>query len=201
VITSDVSEFWRWFVSVSDQFGERFENTPLLEELDRRITSLGPFAWELGPAPKSSDSTLVISPAGRVELLRETKKIIDLAPPCPGWSFFPAKPPKEWERRFFMTDSKGKRVAVDASQWQYVLYKYPDGCFEIVIVAPDLARLAEEDRITAAEILLDGELGEEVRLSLIAEIEVVAEAMDASVKTTPIVHISDHLGRLQTAGN
>jgi hypothetical protein len=193
---SGISEFWRWFESVCGDFGKRFENVSLLEELDQRVAALGPFTWEVGPAPNSSDSLLVISPGGRTELLSETRKIIGLAPACSGWRFFSAKPSKEWERRFFMNDSEGKRVAVDASQWRYVLYGYPDGVFDIVIDAPDLAPLAEQDRITAAEIVLDGELGEEARLSLIGEIEVVVAPADASLKTTPIAHVRDHLRKL-----
>jgi hypothetical protein len=202
VITSDISEFWIWFTSVSGAFGTRFENASLLKELDRRVAALGPFTWEVGPAPNSSDSILVISPDGRAELLPETKKIVDLAPACPGWRFFSAKPSKEWERRFWVNDSEGERVAVDASQWRYVLYGYPDGIFDIVIYAPDLARLGEQDRLTAAEIVLEGELGEEACLSLIGEIEVVVSPVDDdSVKTISIVHVRDHLRRLaNTAG-
>jgi hypothetical protein len=201
VTTSDISEFWIWFASVSGDFGARFENASLLKELDLRVTALGPFTWEVGPAPNSSDSILVISPGGRAELLPETKKVVDLAPACPGWRFFSAIPPKQWDRRFFMNDSEGTRVAVDASQWRYVLHKYPDGVFDIVIYAPDLAPLAEQDRITAAEIVLDGELGEEARLSLIDGIEIVVAPVDRSVKTTPIAHVGDHLRRLaHTAG-
>lgn len=195
--TADISEFWSWFRSVCGDFGARFENASLLKELDQRVTALGPFTWEVGPAPNSSDSILVISPGGRAELLPETKKIVDLAPACPGWRFFAAKPSKDWERRFFMNDSQGKRVAVDASEWRYVLYGYPDGVFDIVIDAPDLARLTEQERITAAEIVLDGELGEEARLSFISEVEVVVDPVDDdSVKTTPIAHVRDHLRRL-----
>ena len=199
--TAGITEFWSWFASVCGDFGARFENTSLLKELDQRVRALGPFTWEVGPAPNSSDSILVISPGGRAELLAQTKEIVDLAPPCRGWRFFAAKPPREWERRFFMSDSQGKRVAVDASQWRYVLYGYPDGVFDIVIHAPDLPRLAEHDRITAAEIVLDGELGEEARLARIGEIEFVPAPVVCSVKTTPIAHVRDHLKRLtDTAG-
>jgi hypothetical protein len=187
VTTSDIGDFWRWFASVCGDFGAHFENVSLLRALDQHVTALGPFTWEVGPPRDSSENILVISPGGLVELLPETKKIVDLAPTCPGWQFFYAKRSKDWDRRFFMNDNHGNRVAVDASQWRYVLYGYPDGVFDIVIEASDLAGLEEQDRITASEIVLDGELGEQARLSLIGGIEiVVATANDESVRTTPI---------------
>jgi hypothetical protein len=139
----------------------------------------------------------VISPGGHAERLPETKTIVDLAPPCTGWQFFSAKQPKEWERCFLMNDSQGNQLAVDASEWRYVLYEYPDGVFDIVVHAPGLAGLSEQDQISAAEIVLDCELGEETRLSLIDEIEVVVPPRDLGpAATTPITCVSDHLKKL-----
>jgi hypothetical protein len=196
VTTSDIVEFWRWFASVCGDFGFHFENAALLEELDRRVTALGPFTWEVGPSRSSDDSILVISPGGHAERLLETKTIVDLAPTCPGWQFFSARQPKDWERRFVMNDSEGNQLAVDASGWRYVLYGYPDGVYDIVIHAPDLALLSEQDQITAAEIVLDGELGEEARLSIIHEIEIVVPPGDVDpATTTPITCVSDDLKR------
>lgn len=199
--TSDILDFWRWFASVCGGFASHFENAALLKELDQHVTALGPFTWEVGPSRNSNDSILVISPGGHAELLQETKTIVDLAPACPGWQFFSAKQPKDWERRFFMNDSQGNQLAVDASEWRYVLYGYPDGVFDIVVHAPDLAGLSEQDQITAAEIVLDGELGEEARLSLINEIEIVVPPRDVGpAATTPITCVSDHLKKLTSMG-
>lgn len=187
--TSQIAELWNWFTSVANDFGSHFENTSLLDELDHRVTALGPFTWEIGPADDSDDNVLVLSPGGQVELLAETKQIIALAPACPGWQFLAAKPRKRWDRKFFMGDAP-----VDASRWQYVLYRYPDGIYDIVIVAPDLMQFDEQDRLMAAEIVLDGELGEEARITLIHDIEVVATSADLDgAAPTPIVSIRHHV--------
>jgi hypothetical protein len=47
--------------------------------------------------------------------------------------------------------------------------------FEIIIKAPDVEALNVDHRVTAAEIVLDGILGEEVRMNKIDTIEVVSE--------------------------
>lgn len=53
----------------------------------------------------------------------------------------------------------GEEVEINASSWSYVLLKYNDGMFGVIIKA-DLTGLTNKERLTAAEILLDGVLGE-----------------------------------------
>jgi hypothetical protein len=69
--------------------------------------------------------------------------------------------------------------------------------FEIIIKAPGLQQLDESDRQTAAEILLDGLLGEEVRMQTICGIDVVEEfEKPYGDKAGNIKNISDHLRTL-----
>lgn len=141
--------------------------------MDKRISSLGDFTWELGPGLHSSNM-LVISPCGELSLLEETKKIISYSPKCKGWDFFYAKPPKDWDLIFDFYRDSGERIEVDASTWEYVLLKYDDGMFEILIKCENVdSSLSIDERQIACEILLDGILGEELRTLRFEVIEVV----------------------------
>lgn len=170
---NSIKEFWKWFASICEDFGEDFDNYDLIDDLDRRISSLGDFTWELGPGINSSNM-LVISPGGELSLLEKTKKIISYSLKCKGWEFFYAKPPKDWDLIFdFYRDSE-EHIEVNANTWEYVLLKYDDGMFEILIKCENVdSRLSIDERQIACEILLDGILGEELRILRFEIIEVV----------------------------
>ena len=174
-----LAEFWNWFVSVANDFGEKFENERLLRELDQKVGELGDFGWEVGPGVSNpKNNALVLTPCGHKDLLVVTKFVVENAPNCPGWEFFYSKPPKKWKRRFIMHDEEGSEIEIDASNWRYVMLKYPDGMFDMIIKAPELWQYSENSRQTAAAILIDGEIGEEKRLNWIETIEVVKEFED-----------------------
>ncbi len=170
----EVIEFWNWFTRNCQDFGSNFENTPLLEELDIQIGRLGNFSWEIGPG-KIQENSLVISPNGNLELLPFTKKIIASSRNCLGWEYHYAKPPKDWELKFEYAMSSGEELIVDASKWKYVLLRYDDGMFQIIIKSQHLTRISHEDKLAIAEIALDGILGEEMRMQTIAEINLVED--------------------------
>jgi hypothetical protein len=193
-----IAEFWRWFQAVSGQFGERLENRNLIAELDARIATLGSFSWELGPGQRDDrNNALVLTPSGDPDLLAETRAVIGAAPDCPGWEFYPAKPPKKWQRKFILRSDDGGVFSVDASGTRYVLFEYPDNTFDVLLEDQNLAALPEELQQTGAEVLLDGELGEERRIALIHNVEVVAQlADDVERKRSPIASLAAHLQSL-----
>ncbi len=194
-LEQETAAFWRWFREVCGRFGLRFENEQLLRELDARITQLGGFAWELGPGVKDeSNSALVLSPCGDLALLAETRRIVAAAPVCPGWEFYAAKPPKKWARRFVLQDTDGSERVVDAGEARYVLLRYPDGAIGVSIADRNLAALPADLQQVAAEVLLDGELGEEGRMVLVHDIAVTA-AFDNALqsKSNAIELLERHL--------
>jgi hypothetical protein len=192
-----IAEFWQWFQAVSGQFGERFENQHLIDELDARIVRLGKFAWEIGPGVKSDhNSALVLTPSGDTDLLTETRKVIKAAPECAGWEFYSAKPPKKWQRKFVLQSQEGD-FSVDASRVRYVLLQHPDGVFDLLLAEQNMAALPKSLQQTAAEVLLDGELGEEVRMETIHSVEIVAQFNDdLQHKSSPIEFLAKHLHSL-----
>lgn len=188
-----IKKFWDWFSAHHNDFGEYFDNEELLSELDHKITDLGDFVWEIGPGINANNQ-LVISPGGDLDLLSNTKQIISCTKAVPNWEFHYAKPPKQWDFIFDLEKFDGSQVQIDASQWKYVLLKYDDGMFEIIIQTPDLKKLDEEEKLIASEILLDGILGEEKRMLLICDIDVVEEfEMQYANKSNDITKLSDQL--------
>ena len=139
-----IINFWEWFARNCRNFGANLENEHLLSELDAQVKRLGSFSWEIGPG-KTKDHLLVISPSGDVDMLQETKIIIDNAIACDGWEYYYAKQPKQWDLRFYFVTGKGARLEVDAAQWEYVLLRFEDGMFTIIIKASDLQHLDDND--------------------------------------------------------
>jgi hypothetical protein len=171
-----VRVFWEWFSGRASDFGSSFQNRDLLQELDQRVNQLGSFAWEIGPG-QSAPNAFVLSPGGSRDQLAETTAIVAAAPPVQNWEFYAAKPPRPWKPRFEL-HLEEREYAVDATAWRSVLLRYPDGAHEVVVEAPNIASLPEHYQRWAAEIALDGLLGERRRLEVIDEVSVVSRLSD-----------------------
>ena len=188
--------FWEWFSKIADKLSENLENPAILSELDQRILALksGRLSWEVGPGTEQ-ENLLVISPSGDEQLLEFTKRIVECAPVIQGWEFWPAKPPKKsWCGEFEFQIEAGEFVRVEAANWEYVLFKFKDKTFDILIKQIGLTPVEEYYALCAAEIALDGYLGERVRLETIKEVEVVVEfdeAIRGKVNCFPV--LADHL--------
>lgn len=192
----DINMFWDWFSKHSKDLGENFDNEKVLAEIDDRLMDLGGFAWEIGPGSKTKNQ-LVISPGGDLNLLPITKEIVSYAKTIPGWEFHYAKPPKEWDLMFDFEKDNGDVIGINASNWQYVLLRYEDGGFEIIIQTHDLDSLSEDDQLVASEILLDGILGEEIRMLHISYIDVVKKFDNQYIsKSSDIKNLDSHLKTL-----
>jgi hypothetical protein len=188
--------FWQWFSSHHKEFGENFDNEEMLAELNDRIVGLGDFAWEIGPGTKNNNQ-LVISPGGNLDLLPVSKQIISYATTIPGWIFCYAKPPREWNLLFNFRIEDDVIIEVNASKWKYVLLRYEDMGFEIIVQTRDLKNLCENDKLIAAEILLDGILGEEVRMIHITNIEIVEEVgFQYQNKVNDMIYLDKHFEKL-----
>ena len=180
--TKEINEFWSWFLSAAEKTNNVFIDQSFITTLDMKLSDFGGISWELGPGfTDPRKSALVLSPSGDKELLRLTKAMVSLAPNRNDWEFYPAKPPKRWEKRFTLETNTGTGLSIDASSWHYALYRFPDDTFKIVISAPELCKLTELLKFTAAEIVLDGELGEEARIKWMSEIEILEDSDNCDV--------------------
>ena len=190
-----VRDFWKWFNDNQNNFGNKFENKELLEDLDEWIRKLGPFAWEVGPGI-SKANLLVVSPGNIFELLALTKEVVSYASQLRDWEIYYAKPPKNWDFEYYFQDTGSERLLINASNWRYILFQYEDGQFEILVEAGNISGLKDDEKLAAAEIVLEGILGEEIMIVSVCGVEVVAtlEAKYAS-KAINGQKLKDHLVR------
>lgn len=190
-----ITEFWGWFASVCDALAARPDDPEILPLLDKRVQSFGPIVWEIGPGTQKPNA-LVISPGGRSELLPLTEDIIAHAPASQKWEFHASKPPKQWNRKFSLRVDNDTNIQVDANDWQYVLLRFPDRSFDVIIRAPGMPA-SRKSRQTAARIAVEGELGELRSMELIRDIDVVDEFEDRlKGSASPFATIAAHLLRL-----
>lgn len=169
-----VNEFWHWFSANCQDFGHSFDNVSLLNELDTWVQKLGDFTWEIGPG-KTMKNALTLSPGGNLELLPYTKEIISIAQGCEDWEYYYARQPKEWEMIFYLERKNGNTVEINAARWEYLSLRYDEGIYTILLKFVQSEQLSDDDKLLAAEIAIDGMLGEERRMLFIDEIEIVEE--------------------------
>lgn len=192
-----VIEFWRWFQTIANDLAANFENERLVAELDARVSQLGDVLWEIGPG-KAEENALIITPDGSRDWVPVTQHIVALAPRVAGWEFHSARPPRDWDMQFSIEGADGTHLDIDARPWRYVLFKYPDNTFDIVIEERNLHSVSDDDRYAAAVVVLDGALGEKRRLALLGGIEAVETlSVECAHKANPIHHLAQHLNSLE----
>lgn len=171
-----VSEFWNWFGKQADAIASEPENSGLLGELDRRVSALDSrLSWEIGPG-LAKPWQLVLSPNLDRELRKFASSVVSAAPALEQWEFYAARQPKDWDYRVDLyRDDRAENISVDASNWTFVLLKYPDGIREILMKASGLPDMNDDDRRQAAAITLVSILGEDVVMDVIDEFDLVDE--------------------------
>jgi hypothetical protein len=191
-----IASFWTWFQLNAGLFGAEFENRVLLEKLDRKIADLGPYGWEVGPGVRDPAARLLAFSPGTIENLEETKAIVDVAPPLPGWEFHPARPPRPWSRRVEIPGRSPVPMALDVGAWEYVLRTYADGRYGLVLHAPEIASMDDESQADIVRTLLDAEIGEERRLRSIRGHEIVF-AFEPGLEGIPVPSLREHFEQLE----
>jgi hypothetical protein len=169
-----INEFWTWFSANAEALAANPEDSILLEELDGRVHRLGAeLSWEIGPG-LSKPWQLVISPNLDRDLRELTRSIVAEAPSLNDWEFHPTRQRKEWDYKVELTgEDGGPAMVIDASNWTFVLLRYPDGIREILLKGAGLPVLEDDERWQAAAITLEGILGEDVLLETVDEFELV----------------------------
>jgi hypothetical protein len=170
-----VEAFWQRFACIADQLRRTPEDAFLLRALDAWVRELHPsVSWEIGPG-KHAAWQLAISPSLHPELLPVTRKVVSRAPAIREWEFYSTRQPKEWDLRFELQQEPGPPLAIDASDWTYVLLRYPDGRYEVVLHGTNISSLDRDARDQAAAITIEGILGEEPMLGAIDAFELTDE--------------------------
>lgn len=159
-------DFWNWFAENSNHLHSDTYDKALLDKLDEIITLWG-LTWEIGPG-LTKENSLTISPNGDKDLLEQASKIISIAPEFEHWEFYASKQPKHnWHI------AKFDGIEIDATEWTFILFKYPDGKNEIVIQADNLKHLDTLTKELAADLVLTNLLGEKTKIEELDFIDIV----------------------------
>lgn len=155
----EINRFWHWFEQNADLIARCYDNEAVISELDEQVTSSWPeLSWEIGPEP-AGGWYFALSPNLDKNLAVFAKQKIDLAPKIPGWTFYPAKQRKIWNGNFSLYSTQGC-VEIDASNWEYVLLRYPDGECEILLIGSLSNALGADDHLQAAATVIQSLIGE-----------------------------------------
>ena len=166
-----IASFWNWFSEHCGELASGDIPQTLIAQLEERLFAIHRLDWEIGPGQKSLNS-FALSPRGDRQTLQLTRSIVAQAPKLPGWEYCPAKPRREWDLVFSL-NVNGEEVEIDGKRWEFVAFKFDDGTFDLIFKPDNTHGLTDDYLNWAATIIADGEIGEEKRMDLIGNIEVV----------------------------
>lgn len=191
-----IEAFWKWFVSNAEPIGAEPDCPAIVEELDRRVSELHKdISWEIGPGA-STPWQLVLSPNLNPQLRAVVKTVVKAAPNVPDWAFFAARRPKDWDYKFVLKDVGSEPVLVDTTAWRFVLLRYSDGQYEIILEGQNMPVMSEDRCWQAAAITLASILGEDVLMDKVCEFSLVRELTDdLAANAAPIQRLSTVLLR------
>lgn len=173
----NIIDFWKW-IQLNLKYLEPKKITgDYIVELEKHLEILGNFSWEIGYDDRVKKYFLAISPDYEHDAFELSKKIVEEAPSIDNWIFYSAKPPKQW-KLIFDVFIDGEKVRFDASTWKYILYRFDDGVYDIVIKIPNSYKPYEEHFDEIGMIAVSGELGEAFVIEYVDEIELVYEFED-----------------------
>lgn len=189
-----IRRFWQWFKAASARIAS-YEEGWFLEGINERVSELdSAIAWEVGPGTVAPNR-LALSPNLDRALLPLTREIVRLAPRIEDWEFLPSRPRKDWLPRFRLECDDGSELDVDASQWQFLLLVHPDGEREVVLVGESAERVPASQQWTAAAIVLEGMVGEELLLERVDSFAMLAHIEERlRVQLRPLADLPSALG-------
>ncbi|WP_296151671.1 hypothetical protein [uncultured Flavobacterium sp.] len=191
-----IKKFWEWFSKNESMIAPDKITNALVDKLNDMILSMGDYDWEIREG-KNKENMLIISPGGDPDLLESTQEIIKLSPNLKKWEFEYYKPAKAWDYRFSIDDGGLTRM-IDASDWEYVLLKFPGSNYDIIIKADSLKVLPEKYHFSSLNIILESILGEKKRLELIENIDLVTEFPEEYINQKgSIKFLNDQLSDLE----
>lgn len=191
-----IDEFWSWFLANKlDLIPEKISDN-LIAKLDSKISLMGDFSWEIREG-LIEENMLIISPGGDVDLLPCTKRIIELAPKIEDWEFCHYKPSKKWDYQLTLYEESNVKKILDVKDWEYVLYKFHDETFDIILKANNLKSSSEKEKTLIGDIILESIIGEEQSLKFIKNIEFVDEFDNSDIQNkNSIKFLKEHFEEL-----
>jgi len=168
-----IVSFWNWFEDNKENLKPDEINRELINILNDKILDFGDLSWEIREGTQK-ENMFIISPGGNFKLLSKSRQIISMSPVLLDWEFYHYKPAKNWDYKLSIYEDSEIKI-IDVSLWEYVLYKFKDNTFDIILKAKNIKSLSDDEKYTLADIVLESILGEEESLTLIKNIEFVKD--------------------------
>lgn len=176
-----IINFWDWFKKKVVDIENDPNDKNLISQLDEKVLSLGDFEWEYGPSD-FKEWYFCISPSFQKELKPIADQIISYAPELKNWEFRSSRPPKKWTGTWNIYDENGNSISIDSEKWQVLVFKFPDGTYDLDIKI-DTFFHSEELMYSAVNILIANIVGEEKYMNLIENIKIVDSFEENEAKT------------------
>jgi len=203
--SEEVENLWSWFYHNHNHIIDCIENESdaerdhIIDQLDDLILTLGVFTWEIGPGSIKSWQ-LTISPNGDAELLKKSKEIMERAPDLPYWEFNYSKSAKEWDRQTLIYDENMIQQEIDATNWQYVALQQDDGMVELIMEASNISDLDQETAVSAANLVVMNEIGEETKIEQICKVDIVGQLGAEYEKQKSVINnLKKHIDELASS--
>ncbi len=174
LLKNKINHFWEWFVKHEKQFREISDPVATRELLDNQVLQFGAFSWEIGKG-QEKPHTFTISPNGDAKMLSRSEAIIGEAPELAHWTFFPAKPAQDWNFIFEMFDSFMLQQTIDAAEWEFIFRITHDRKLNVLIYTENIDFLDEDDKLNAAEFVLNQIIGEMDKIYYINSISFIED--------------------------
>ncbi len=188
-----MNNFWIWFRKSLTYIEAEIRAGHFVYDLDKQITQLGDFGWEVGELENEPNLFYLVISGGGTELDMEAKEIILNAPQIPNWKFYfwkQRRKAKDFYRVF--NHQFNEFIEIDITNWKFVLYEFDDGTYDIEVLVPSSFLLfSEQFQQEVAEIVLNSVVGEEFRIKFILEIDFV---LDSNTRAIPFKKLWEIFG-------
>jgi hypothetical protein len=164
-----IESFWEWFSGKEKEIrqtieeGNNSEKNLLVEEINNRVLDFGRLSWELN-GENSKDLVFIISPNTSLELFAITKQIMEQAPSLKQWTFFPFRPPVDWDFQLPYYDDFMNEKEVNVQEWKFRIKKEKNEKITILFYAENLTEPVQELKEAIMEQATVNMMGEEIRL-------------------------------------
>ena len=172
----NILDFWRWFIKNESRIQKCIltkdskEQEKIVHSLNEFVLGFGAFFWDIGQN-EEDQWFFTISPNLNSDLLQTSKSVIALAPNHLNWFFYSSKQTKTWDYRLEVYDELLDIFTVDTSKWYYNAFEEEDGSIELIFEIGPLAKKHSEAIENAITAFIINELGEEILISEISNID------------------------------
>jgi len=191
-----IRAFWQWFSTHQCEVARMLDMDDtaglarvMNEQMDALTSGL---AWEIGPG-LVEPYMLVLPAEGDVNRRMVIARILEAAPRLEGWEFHSARPTRPFQPEVRLPD---KHLTFQSSKWRFRLAPSANSDrFDLEIFDDELATHDQTTGLTAAFILLDAVLGEDIVERWIGNIQILPRDKTHG-NSLPMPAISERLAEL-----